>query len=55
MNSIGYFKGLQKNNIPVELHIFQKGGHGFGLAPKGGTESGWPDLCIRWMKQMGII
>jgi acetyl esterase/lipase len=55
MNSIGYFKGLQKNNIPVELHIFQKGGHGFGLSPKGGTESAWPDLCIKWMKQMGII
>jgi acetyl esterase/lipase len=55
MNSIGYFRGLQKNNIPVELHIFQKGGHGYGLSPNGGTESSWPDLCIKWMKQMGIF
>ena len=55
MNSIVYFKGLQKNKIPVEMHIFQKGGHGYGLAPNGGTESSWPDLCIRWMKQMGIF
>jgi acetyl esterase/lipase len=55
MNSIGYFRGLQKNKIPVELHIFQKGGHGYGLSPNGGTESSWPDLCIKWMKQMGIF
>lgn len=55
MNSIGYFRGLQKNNIPVELHVFQKGGHGYGLAPDRGTESSWPDLCIKWMKQIGIF
>lgn len=55
MNSIGYFRGLQKNNIPAELHIFQKGGHGYGLSPSGGTESSWPDLCIRWLKVMGLI
>jgi acetyl esterase/lipase len=55
MNSIGYFRGLQNNKIPAELHIFQKGGHGYGLAPNGGTESSWPDLCLRWLKQIGII
>jgi acetyl esterase/lipase len=55
MNSIGYFRALQKNNIPVELHIFQKGGHGYGLSPNGGTESSWPGLCIKWLKAMGMI
>jgi len=55
MNSIGYFKGLQKNNVPAELHVFQKGGHGYGLALDRGTESSWPDLCIRWLKQIGIF
>lgn len=55
MNSIGYYKELQKNSIPSELHIFQKGGHGYGLSPKGGTESSWPELCIRWLKAMGLI
>jgi acetyl esterase/lipase len=54
MNSIGYFKELQKNNIPAELHVFQKGGHGYGLSSGGGTESSWPDLCLKWMRQMGI-
>jgi len=55
MNSIGYFRGLQKNNVPAELHIFQKGGHGYGLSPNGGTESSWPGLCLKWMKQIGIL
>lgn len=55
MNSIGYYLGLQKKGIPAELHIFQKGGHGYGLSPNGGTESSWPDLCIKWLKAMGLI
>jgi acetyl esterase/lipase len=55
MNSIGYYRGLQKNKIPTELHIFQKGGHGYGLSPKGGTESSWPGLCIKWLEAMGLI
>jgi acetyl esterase/lipase len=50
-NSIVYFEGLLKNNISAELHIFQKGGHGFGLALNGGTESAWPDLTINWLKK----
>ncbi|MDP4223419.1 MAG: family 20 glycosylhydrolase [Bacteroidota bacterium] len=54
MNSIRYFEGLQKNNIPAEIHIFQKGGHGYGLAPQGGTESSWPSLCMKWLKAMGL-
>ena len=55
MNSIGYYKGLQKNKIPAELHIFQKGGHGYGLGTGKGTESSWPRLCMQWLKEMGLI
>ncbi len=55
MNSIRYFNGLQEMKIPTELHIFQKGGHGYGLSPNGGTESSWPDLCIKWMKAIGLF
>jgi acetyl esterase/lipase len=55
MNSILYYKGLQKNKIPVELHIFQKGGHGYGMSPNGGTESAWPGLCLKWLMQIGFL
>jgi acetyl esterase/lipase len=51
-NSIVYYEGLLKSRIKTEFHVFQKGGHGYGLAPKGGTESSWPGLCIGWLKQL---
>jgi acetyl esterase/lipase len=48
-NSLVYYEGLVKNNIVAEMHIFQKGGHGYGLAIDKGTQSAWPDLCLRWL------
>ncbi len=54
-NSIGYFQALVKNKIPAELHVYQKGGHGYGLAKGHGTESGWPDACRAWLNQMGLL
>ncbi len=54
-NSINYFKSLSKLQIPAEIHIYQRGGHGFGLAKNGGTESYWPEECARWLKLNGFI
>ena len=54
-NSINYFKALSKFKIPAELHIYEKGGHGFGLADKGGTESGWTKACEHWLKEIGML
>jgi acetyl esterase/lipase len=53
-NSIVYYEGLQKYGIPSELHIFQKGGHGYGLASEQATQSAWPDLCLQWLKASGF-
>jgi dipeptidyl aminopeptidase/acylaminoacyl peptidase len=52
-NSIAYYEGLLKYNIPSELHIFQKGGHGYGLAENRETQSAWPELCLSWLKASG--
>ncbi len=53
-NSISYFEGLQQYGIPSELHIFQKGGHGYGLSEGRGTQYAWPSLCIAWLKANGF-
>jgi acetyl esterase/lipase len=53
-NSLVYYEGLVLNKVPSELHIFQKGGHGYGMAENQGTQSAWPDLCLRWMKLLGF-
>jgi Dipeptidyl aminopeptidases/acylaminoacyl-peptidases len=52
-NSIIFYEALVKNKIPSELHIFQRGGHGFGLAT-GRYPAAWSDLCLYWMKSLGL-
>ncbi len=54
-NSIRYFEALQQSGVPAELHVYQEGGHGFGLGKNGGTESDWPEACERWMRGRGIL
>lgn len=54
LNSISYYQGLIKYGIPSELHVFQRGGHGYGLAPGQATQSSWPELCLKWLKASGF-
>jgi acetyl esterase/lipase len=53
-NSLDFYKALVINKVPAEMHIFQQGGHGYGLAVGKKTESQWPDLCINWLKANGF-
>jgi len=53
-NSINYFLALKAHGVPAELHVYEKGGHGYGLAAGKGTESGWPAACLLWMKSQGF-
>lgn len=47
-NSILFFQALQKNNVPSEIHIYQRGGHGFGLH-NATTKDNWFDTAINWL------
>jgi len=49
-NSLLYFQALKKNKVPVEMHIYPAGGHGFGLANGNGSLESWPKLMLEWMK-----
>lgn len=44
---------LIKAKVPVELHIYPKGGHGYGLRPDNPAAKEWPPLAAKWLK--GII
>ena len=48
-NSIEFFMALKRNNVPAEIHILQKGGHGFGLHNKDEPDN-WLDWVIVWLK-----
>lgn len=53
-NSIQYFMNLKKFNVPVEMHLYENGGHGFGLGTKG-THTEWPKACEKWLAENAII
>jgi acetyl esterase/lipase len=54
-NSIAYAEALSANKVPVELHLYEKGGHGYGLGRGKGTQNNWPGACIAWLENRGII
>ncbi len=45
----------KKLSLPAELHIYAKGGHGFGMRKTGNPIDGWPQRCAEWMKSMGLL
>jgi acetyl esterase/lipase len=48
-NGIAMFGALRAAKIPAELHVFEVGGHGFGLhRAEGKPVGGWPDLFLAW-------
>lgn len=48
-NSIDFFTALKKHNVKAELHIYERGGHGFGLHNPT-TKDEWFERLINWMK-----
>ena len=54
MNSVMFYSALVKAGVPAEMHIFQHGAHGAGLAPANPDLRVWPDLLIKWMRERGL-
>jgi acetyl esterase/lipase len=53
-NSINYYLALKQHQVPVEMHIYENGGHGFGLGVQG-TNKSWPKACEKWLVSNGFI
>lgn len=47
-NSINYYLALKENEVPAEMHVYENGGHGFGLG-RFGTHLNWPKACENWL------
>lgn len=54
-NSIIFYRALHRVRVPVELHLFAKGGHGIGLRRDNLPWNTWPDLCRIWMQGNGWL
>lgn len=54
-NSIVFYSKLKEYNVPAEIHIFQLGGHGFGMTKKNLPVDQWPNLFYSWLKPRSIV
>ena len=54
-NSICFYLALRKANVPAEMHIYEKGGHGFGPGVGKGSVSSWMGRCADWMQGRGLL
>jgi acetyl esterase/lipase len=54
-NSLLFYDALKRAGVAAELHVFDHGPHGFGLAPKDPVLSAWPGLAEAWMRRHGWI
>ncbi len=52
-NSIMYAQALSQAQIPYELHIFQQGRHGLGLAKEDQDVAQWTNVCAGWLRKQG--
>ena len=53
-NSIVFYQALVENKVPAELHIYQSGGHGFGMNNPT-TQDAWMDRCRNWLNSNGLL
>ncbi|UCC96924.1 MAG: alpha/beta hydrolase [Phycisphaerales bacterium] len=54
-NSIAFYLGLRKAGVPAEMHIYERGGHGFGPGTEEGAVSSWMVRCADWMRGRGLL
>lgn len=54
-NSVLFYLALRENGVPCELHIYEKGGHGYGMTIKDSVNSTWTDRCRDWLKMRGWL
>jgi acetyl esterase/lipase len=55
-NAGAYYAALQAAKIPSEMHMFEAGGHGFGIARTiGKPTAAWPDLLLHWGASHGFF
>jgi acetyl esterase/lipase len=54
-NSIFYYLALAKAHVPVEMHLYPVGGHGYGLRPSKATVTAWPERAREWLRSLGVL
>jgi dipeptidyl aminopeptidase/acylaminoacyl peptidase len=54
-NSVLFYLALRRAGVPAEMHIYEKGQHGLGMAPDDPVFSTWMGRLRDWLKIRGVI
>lgn len=54
-NSTVYFLELKQAKVPVEMHLYSQGGHGYGLRRTERPVTAWPELVEKWMSTIHVL
>ncbi|MCU1234417.1 MAG: alpha/beta hydrolase [Candidatus Solibacter sp.] len=54
-NSVLFYSALRKAGVPAELHIYERGPHGVGLAQTDEALSSWPSRLAAWLRIHGLL
>jgi len=54
-NAVKFYLALRRAGVPAELHVYQKGVHGVGMAPGDRELSTWTDRLLGWLRVNGFI
>ena len=54
-NALFYTLALKQAKVPVELHVYPVGGHGYGLRHSKDVVTTWPDRATDWMRSRGLL
>ncbi|ACL56293.1 alpha/beta hydrolase [Methylobacterium nodulans] len=54
-NCLLMYGALRAADVPTEMHLFERGGHGFALGVPGTPAAAWPGLFLAWARRRGFI
>ena len=54
-NSLLLYHAARRAGVPAELHLYERGPHGFGTRGDLGTASGWVDRLLEWLRASGFV
>jgi len=54
-NSVLFYLALRAANVPAEMHLYESGQHGVGLAQSIPALASWPKLCEAWLGHRGLL
>jgi acetyl esterase/lipase len=54
-SSIFYYYALKEAGVPARMHLYSKGGHGYGIRNTGVPVNEWPERAADWFREIGVI